>query len=485
MAISYLGKGSLPSATGVPTPPTWPAHQAGDLGVLLVETANQPISAPSGWTQVGSNGGQGTPGAAGATCTQVFWRIAESASEAGPTLPDAGDHTIAQVLAWRGVHPDTPLDSTPAQGTASGTDLTLTGVTRATSGALAVVVVSSALDASTLGLEFDWAPERGLDMVERQDVTRLQGVGGGFGIAEQPAADPGGTGATGSFYCFKTTSETVDYTVFALRPAAVEAKAAGTSASGSLGSASASADALSSPAGVAGTAALGGATTSAEALASPAGLLATGASGTATVTALGRPTPLGVAASAALGAVAPEADALAGPAGVAASTALGEVAALVWVEATPAGVSASTALGEVVAGGVRDATAYPAGVSTGGAGVCEAPPLSGGGVRVVREVVTRLSASVTPLGVGARGAVGAPMFRTVGTVSVPTRTDPAPNRVGTPGGITAVPTLPPSQAAVVVPLLPGARGALGAVAATGEDWLADDELALILSEIAA
>ncbi len=82
---------------------TWPTHVAGDIGLLGVETANQPVATPVGWSPV-TNGSQGT-GVAGdvaATCMQVFWRRALSAAEGNAIVLDGGDHQVARMITFRG-----------------------------------------------------------------------------------------------------------------------------------------------------------------------------------------------------------------------------------------------------------------------------------------------------------------------------------------------------------------------------------------------
>src|SRR5688572_11417609 len=73
---------------------------AGDLLLLQVETANEPIARPAGWDDVASVGVGAA--AAGGTRLQVFKRFAESEDEPDVVIPDPGDHLITRMIVVRG-----------------------------------------------------------------------------------------------------------------------------------------------------------------------------------------------------------------------------------------------------------------------------------------------------------------------------------------------------------------------------------------------
>ena len=183
MAISYIGKGAFVSSTADPTDPAWPTHVAGDLGIVFVETANQPISAPSGWTQIGSNQGTGTAGGANAVSIQAFYKFATGSSETAPAIPDSGNHTTAQVHTWRGVLSASPLDGTPTGGTGTGTSPTLTGLTTTYDGAHVVSVVGTDRDAASTTSFSSWTNASLASITERHDESITAGQGGGFALA--------------------------------------------------------------------------------------------------------------------------------------------------------------------------------------------------------------------------------------------------------------------------------------------------------------
>src|SRR5690349_6737758 len=69
-AVQYQAVGTVQNGTGAITV-AWPAHQAGDIGLLVIETANQAVTLgtnAANWTQVtNSPQGTGTAATAGAT----------------------------------------------------------------------------------------------------------------------------------------------------------------------------------------------------------------------------------------------------------------------------------------------------------------------------------------------------------------------------------------------------------------------------------
>lgn len=198
--IAYVAIGTVASGTGNVTPglPTgWAEH---DLFLLFVETANEAVSAPAGYAQVSSSPqGTGTAGGSSSTRLTVFWKRA-TASESAPTVADAGDHTIACILALRGVtRIQDPFDvisgAVEASSTATGT---IPGMTTTVTNAW--VIIGSAYH-QTLNLI---PPLRFCDIVNsnlssisvKTDATYAVGNGGGLAIATSLKATAGATGNT-------------------------------------------------------------------------------------------------------------------------------------------------------------------------------------------------------------------------------------------------------------------------------------------------
>jgi hypothetical protein len=79
---------------------------AGNLGILIVETANQAITTPTGWTLLcgGAGTGFGTAGAAGASMLSIYYRDGITSGEitSGISISDSGDHQAAVLLTYSG-----------------------------------------------------------------------------------------------------------------------------------------------------------------------------------------------------------------------------------------------------------------------------------------------------------------------------------------------------------------------------------------------
>ena len=150
---TYQAAGAAASGTGAVTP-AWPAHQAGDVALLIVETANEAISlsTPAGFTEVsGSPQGTGTAGGTTATRMAVFWKRATSSSDPNPTVADSGNHQIAQILTFRGVTGSgNPWNVTAGDvASSASTSVSIPGATTTVANALVVAIVANGTDTTT------------------------------------------------------------------------------------------------------------------------------------------------------------------------------------------------------------------------------------------------------------------------------------------------------------------------------------------------
>src|SRR5687767_13908393 len=100
MANFVVGIGEMEADTAALSV-DWPPHLTGDIGILLVQSANEPVATPTDWTAIESQG-SGTGGSAGSVAIQAFWKRAASAAEAAVTVADAGNHTIAAIWTVAG-----------------------------------------------------------------------------------------------------------------------------------------------------------------------------------------------------------------------------------------------------------------------------------------------------------------------------------------------------------------------------------------------
>lgn len=176
----------------------WPAHAAGEVGVLVVETANQPIATPSGWTAV-PNGSQGvgTAGSTTATGLQVFWRRAASGAEAAVSLTSTGDHVNGRILTFRGcIASGDPVDASAGNdgGDVNSTAVSIPGATTTVANCLVIAIASRQ---GTSSLQQSGQANASLTAVVELTETGLGlGNGGGFGIIAGTLAAAGAYSAT-------------------------------------------------------------------------------------------------------------------------------------------------------------------------------------------------------------------------------------------------------------------------------------------------
>lgn len=179
--------------------PTWPTHQADDIGLLFVESANEVVTAPAGWAAVTSSP-QGTGTAAGVNATRlsVFWKRAASGAETNPTVTDAGDHTYAIILTFRGC--DTagnPWNGTPGGDVdaTSNTIVSIPGSTTTVTDCLIVLAVAWMTD--TTGAQISTYVNTDLaNITERTDAGTAAGNGGGVTVITGEKATASAYGAT-------------------------------------------------------------------------------------------------------------------------------------------------------------------------------------------------------------------------------------------------------------------------------------------------
>lgn len=214
---TYFDFGSLRTSTAGGTV-AWPVgHLADDIGILVVQTANETVATPSGWTQISlSPQGTGAQSVAGSTGVAVFWKRATSAAEADVTLADTGDHQIARIYVFRGC--DT--GAAPIEAAAGGTvDTADTAVALSTGSStvadcLAVAVLTNATDTSSSQTS-GWANSALASVTVRNDKNAVTGVGGGITVVTGEKAV---AGALGTWTATLLNASLQAYVTFALRP---------------------------------------------------------------------------------------------------------------------------------------------------------------------------------------------------------------------------------------------------------------------------
>lgn len=207
-APAYKSQGTAAGGTtGVS--PTYPATvDADDIAILVVEHANEPISAAAigdgTWSNVDKDGntlstGAGTAGAVGSTGGQLFWkRLAGTEDGASVSVPDAGDHTLARIYTFSGcITSGNPIGaSAKSSTTTAGTSYAIPGLTTPNADNLVVGLAFRGNDSGST-LAFSGQANADLTGVTRpnQEAGTTSGNGGGFGIVYGTKATAGAVGA--------------------------------------------------------------------------------------------------------------------------------------------------------------------------------------------------------------------------------------------------------------------------------------------------
>ncbi len=202
---STIGNGSGPVTDRPSLPSGW---QVGDIWLLLVETANETVTTPSGWTEVaGSPQGTGTAGGSSSTRLTVFYRRAQ-AGDTRPDIADAGNHVACGLIGFRGC----TASGSPINASAGGvvgsasTSVFLGGLTTTQPGCLIVQAAANATDIASA--EYSAWANASLESV-------AQGSAGN--------TPEGNGGGTGSLYGIKTTAGVVSDGSATLAHASVQA----------------------------------------------------------------------------------------------------------------------------------------------------------------------------------------------------------------------------------------------------------------------
>jgi len=196
---SYKAAGAVVSGTGAITP-AWPTHAAGDVALLVVESANQAISlsTPAGFAEVtNSPQGTGTAGGTAATRLAVYWKRATTSAESSPVVADSGNHQIARIITFRDViDTGNPWDVTAGNVASSASkSVSIPGATTTVANALVVTIVANATD-TTSARTSGWTNANLTGLTEYVDNNTNQGNGGGFGVAAGLKAAAGAYGTT-------------------------------------------------------------------------------------------------------------------------------------------------------------------------------------------------------------------------------------------------------------------------------------------------
>lgn len=197
----------------------WPAHQAGDIGLLVIEAsgnnATVNITAPSGWQAVPGSPVTDLATIAGSKL-QVWWKRAASNAETSVTVPDGGDHQIARIFTFRNcISTGDPWDvTTTGNKTTASTTATVPALVTTVGDTLIVMIVGRPNDNGST-THFGVPVNANLtNLGECGEAGSTQGNGGGFVVSRGVKAIAGNTGTS---TLTKIASTTDTYMAIALK----------------------------------------------------------------------------------------------------------------------------------------------------------------------------------------------------------------------------------------------------------------------------
>ncbi len=169
----------------------WPSHAINDLGLLSINTSNEPntLVTPSGMVLVGQQG-TGTPGDAAALALQIWHAFATSTSMASVVTNDGGDHQMGAISTFRGAY----IGRAPVLvgfATGTGTAVTAPGGTTDVDGALVLMIISHEIDTTSPAQVSGQANADLTSISEFYEAATNTGNGGGIASASGIKATAG------------------------------------------------------------------------------------------------------------------------------------------------------------------------------------------------------------------------------------------------------------------------------------------------------
>jgi hypothetical protein len=174
---------------------SWPTHTTNDIGILVIESSANSLSAPSGWTLVG----QALSLSGLLSSTNVYWRRAASSSESSVNtgFPSGADHMVARIHTFRGcVTTGTPIltSATATRGTGT-TTWSAPSITTTTANEFVVWCAGRDNDSSLA----QFGNPVNANLISPDEIAEagtISGNGGGFTVGYGVKATAGATGTT-------------------------------------------------------------------------------------------------------------------------------------------------------------------------------------------------------------------------------------------------------------------------------------------------
>ena len=193
---SIISVGAEFSSTGAPTASLPGTHATNDILVLVLQSSNDNLATPAGYTQLGPQNGIGAAATAASTRLGIFWKR-DGGSESAPTIADSGDHTYGFMFAVRGC----PTTGDPYHFMSNSFKFTTSTAATASGGETSVdnclitVIAASSID--NAGAQVSNIVNADLTSVTEQfDDGTTDGTGGGLALISGIRAVGGSFGAT-------------------------------------------------------------------------------------------------------------------------------------------------------------------------------------------------------------------------------------------------------------------------------------------------
>ena len=195
-APTIVGVGAATNGAAAVTPayPGGYTAVADDVAVTWVECdSTDTLTPPTNWALIQAS----TVSSGTTTKLSAIWRRL-TASEAAPTIADAGNHMQAQMIVIRGcVATGNPWDVVqPSQELVADTTVSITGVTTTVADTLIMAAFSTGQDIASTAGATGWTNANLTSLAEQMDGWTSAGTGGGFAMATGVKAAAGATGAT-------------------------------------------------------------------------------------------------------------------------------------------------------------------------------------------------------------------------------------------------------------------------------------------------
>lgn len=195
MAVSFVSAGTFAGSTIGITVTLPPSITDDDFLLLLIETACDNVSTPSGWTLVPGAPvtTSGSSGSTSGTRLHLFYRFYVG-GDGNVTIPDTGNHQLGVILAFRGVDLSTPFD--PANGVGSVDDtgvgtFSVSGITTSAVNRYIVVCGANPLDGTGV---VSLSVSSSIGVVKLFGDNSSSGNGGAIGVWGKLWSSSGSTG---------------------------------------------------------------------------------------------------------------------------------------------------------------------------------------------------------------------------------------------------------------------------------------------------